>query len=70
MPALPEFVRALRRTARTLRTRPGAVPRGIQALYAEWDEQSLDQDWLSSPRGRWVDFQLSWWEQRLNGRAQ
>jgi len=66
MPQLPEFVRALRRTARALRPRAGAVPLGIQHLYAEWEERSWDPDWLASPRGKWVDFQLRWYEQRLN----
>lgn len=63
MPELPSFVRvAVERARHALSGRPREVPKNVQQLYAEWDRCCDDWDWVESPRGRWVDYQLTWFE--------
>jgi hypothetical protein len=38
----------------------------IGALYNEFWSCSGVEGWLESPRGRWVDYQLTWFEQRAD----
>lgn len=68
MPELPRFLRPLAGSRRPLRSRTAAVDRRIPdpicELYAEWDDNWDIPGWISSPRGRWVDYQIDWYEQR------
>jgi hypothetical protein len=64
VPELPPFLRPLRRSRFTLPRGERAIPKDIAALYDEWAACSDTDGWISSPRGRWVDFQIDWYEQR------
>jgi hypothetical protein len=66
VPDLPPFLRNHRRAPKPLTRRTGALPDRLRALYAEWDSHHWDPDWIASPRGRWVDFQLDWAERRAD----
>jgi hypothetical protein len=39
----------------------------IHELYDELRENHRIPGWLESPRGRWVNFQLDWYESRCAG---
>lgn len=65
-PELPAFLKALKRSR-------GQVPPGcremegnIGALYNEFWSCSGIPGWIESPRGRWVDYQLTWYERRAD----
>ena len=42
------------------------VPEHIRDLYSEWQRCSDDWDWVDSPRGRWVSYQLDFFEAHFN----
>lgn len=68
MPELPSFVRdAVERARGALSRSEAEVPKHIRELYAEFNRCCDDWDWLESPRGRWVDYQLSWFEKHRGG---
>jgi hypothetical protein len=65
MPDLPPFLRKIRALHRgAVRRGDREVPADIENLYREWESYSCIDGWQSSPRGRWVDYQLDWYEQR------
>lgn len=67
-PQLPGFLRAVAGSRRSIRSRSAKVdrriPDSICDLYAEWDDNWDIPGWIASPRGRWVDYQIDWYEQR------
>lgn len=66
-PELPAFVkRTLRRAGRQIPQGEREVSENIGALYNEFWSCSGVPGWLESPRGRWVDYQLTWHEQRAD----
>lgn len=64
MPELPPFLRHYGRRSKAVSRGPGAVSESIGDLYAELDQFGWNSEWLRSPRGKWVVFQLDWYEKR------
>jgi len=65
-PQLPSFIRALKRSGRAVPESGIGMEGNIGALYNEFWSCSGHPGWLESPRGRWVDYQLTWFEQRAD----
>jgi hypothetical protein len=68
-PELPPFIKRITdaRTRRKVQPGPAEVVGDIHGLYDELRENYLLPGWLDSPRGRWVNFQLDWYESRCTG---
>jgi hypothetical protein len=67
MPELPAFVkRALRKAGRPILPPSRALSSNIGALYNEYWACASEPGWIDSPRGKWVDFQLDWYENRAD----
>jgi diadenosine tetraphosphatase ApaH/serine/threonine PP2A family protein phosphatase len=68
-PELPPFIKRIAdaRARRSLPPGPAEVAPGIGDLYDElWAGEQVE-GWLESPRGRWVSYQLDWFESRCRG---
>jgi hypothetical protein len=68
-PELPPFIKRIAdaRARRSLPPGPAEVVGDIHELYDELRANWGVDGWLESPRGRWVNYQLDWFESRCSG---
>lgn len=70
MRELPPFLRRYARPCRALPRGGSEVSGAIERLYEEFWAMSGTDGWLLSPRGKWVAYQLDWFEAHAGWRAE